>query len=59
VLILANFTEGPQTVERRYLPATDLRKSYKNLLNGEDFRIDPAEQKFALLPYEMLWLQYP
>jgi len=59
VLVLANFSEQPQPIERRYLPATDLRKPYKNLLNSEDFRIDPAEQRFTMLQYEMLWLKYP
>ena len=58
VLILANFSEHSQVVEQRHLPATDLRKPYKNLLTGEDFLIDPVEGRFVLLQYGMVWLKY-
>jgi amylosucrase len=59
VLVLASFSERPQLIEQRYLPPIDPRKPYKNLLGGEDFKVDPQARRFSLVEYGMLWFQYP
>jgi amylosucrase len=56
ILILANFTEREQAVERRMLPAINLRDGYRDLLTGEQY--NPG-QVLSLPPYRMVWLLYP
>jgi amylosucrase len=55
VLILANFSETPQVIERRYLPAHDPRRLYRDLLSGEHFSL---QQNVSLPPYGTLWLSH-
>ena len=56
ILILANFSEQPQTVERRFLPASDPRNPYTDLLTDMEYKI---EHSLTLPPYALLWLVYP
>jgi amylosucrase len=58
MLVVANFSENQQVVDGRYLPPVAYNKPYKNLLTNEDFRIDPVQGRFSLVPYGMLWLLY-
>jgi glycosidase len=55
VLIVANFSETPQSVERRLLPATDPRKPLVDLLTGATL---PSEKLLTLPPYGVSWLSY-
>ncbi|MCE7946938.1 MAG: DUF3459 domain-containing protein [Chloroflexi bacterium CFX4] len=57
ILVLANFSELPQTVARRMLPAADPRTPYHDLLSGESVQPDSAGE-LLLQPYAVLWLTY-
>jgi amylosucrase len=56
ILILASFSEHPQAVERRFLPATDPRRPYRDLLTASDVFFETA---LELPPYGMRWLLVP
>jgi amylosucrase len=53
VLILGNFSEQPQIIERRLLPAHNPREPYRDLLS--DSAIQP-DKTITLPPYAVLWL---
>jgi amylosucrase len=55
LLILANFADTPQTIQRRDLPAHDPRHPYTDLLTGDTY---PLEHSVTLPPYGTLWLSY-
>jgi amylosucrase len=55
VLVLANFSEQPQTVERRLLPAFDPRQPLTDLLTDTAL---PPDKIITLPPYGVLWLNY-
>ncbi len=55
IVILANFSEREQTVERRLLPPSDLRLASVDLLTGTTYG---HELEFILPPYGMVWLLY-
>lgn len=55
LLVLANFSEFAQVVERRFLPAHDPRKPYIDLITGGNY---PLEQSIMLLPYAVHWLSF-
>ncbi|CAG0979253.1 MAG: alpha-glucosidase C-terminal domain-containing protein [Anaerolinea sp.] len=59
ILILANFSEQPQTVEARYLPPIEPGEPYKELLFDGELRIDLQNPRFTLPEYGMWWLRYP
>jgi glycosidase len=56
VLIMANFSESTQRVERRFLPSSDPRQPYWDMLNDRPFPLDRVVQ---LAPYRVIWLRYP
>jgi amylosucrase len=56
VLMLCNFSEHSQPIERRFLPFTDPRLPYTDLLAEESYMM---ESSFVLSPYEFRWLRYP
>jgi glycosidase len=56
IVILANFSEQPQTIETRFLPPSDPRKPYHNLLTGET--LSATHKTWSLLPYALWWLQF-
>lgn len=56
ILILANFSEQTQLIERRYLPPGDLRVPFTELISSTAY---PISESAALLPYGMLWLLCP
>lgn len=56
IVILANFSEAAQTIERRYLPPVNPQQSCADLLSGKTYR---AGDDLTLPPYGMLWLLYP
>jgi glycosidase len=53
VVITANFTEHPQTLEAAALPPIDPRSPYIDLLTGITY---PHAAPLRLQPYEMRWL---
>jgi hypothetical protein len=57
VVILANFSERPQTVEPRFLPPTD--KGYTDLLSDTQYTPEMlVTSPITLEPYQFLWLRY-
>jgi len=60
LVILANFSEQPQSIARRNLPPIGLHQMPIDLLTENPLTADlSSEAPITLPPYGMLWLRYP
>jgi amylosucrase len=56
ILVLANFSEHAQVVERAPMPASDPAKPYADLIGGDKVPFNP---QIMLEPYQLVWLLVP